>query len=676
MNANTKSHFIFQMTKQVLVLIIVALISQHANASSYITFNDGHLLVFPDSCISSITTNNGVVTFTDRNGGKYSYSLDVISSIDNQLTKNLPMITSYKFDDKYNYQLVSDAIGIIGDDEINIEVSGIGKRLTASFDLSATDARVYVDGIQQVSAESRMRFENSKKYTAGYPGDMILTLKEDRYAMIPFGRDYNVIADFLTDHSTSVPRIDINTVGGVNITSKVDYVDAEIIIDGAGVFPSMTDSVKIRGRGNTSWSPNPAAKNPYRLKFARKVKPLGLTKGKNWVLLANNQYGSMMTNAIGMKAASLIGTPAANHIIPVDLYINGTYKGNYNFTEKVGFSNNSIDLDDESVATLLELDTYYDEAEGQKFKSNPYNIPVNIKYPEFNEDSTSLTLNLIQSRFNYFTSAVNQGSDLADVVDISCLARYMMVNELILNKEIFHPKSTYCYYENLLDDDSKLIFGPEWDLDWAFGYNGTASSYFNKRIDYDYFNTQSSGAQYEFMKVLGQNEKVSRRMYELWRVFIKDDLDELCEFCLDYYDYAKPSLEKSITAYADGTDYEQQSKKAVNWLRQRATLIYNKMVQIHRPVGDVNDDGVVSIADVTSLIDCLLSGQDNISDLSISDVDNDGIVSIKDITALIDYLLGSSSKVSSIRVSPQEELHMNLSNTDLEYAQSALVENE
>ena len=100
------------------------------------------------------------------------------------------------------------------------------------------------------------------------------------------------------------------------------------------------------------------------------------------------------------------------------------------------------------------------------------------------------------------------------------------------------------------------------------------------------------------------------------------------------------------------------------------------MVQIHRPVGDVNDDGVVSIADVTSLIDCLLSGQDNISDLSISDVDNDGIVSIKDITALIDYLLGSSSKVSSIRVSPQEELHMNLSNTDLEYAQSALVENE
>ena len=671
MNTITKSHFIFQMTKQVLVLVVVALMSQHAYASNYITFNDGHLLVFPDTCISSIITSNGIVTLTDCNGGKYSYSLDKISSIDSQLTKELPMFKSYVFDSKFNYQVVNEAVGVIAGNVINIEVSGIGKRLTPSFVLSDTAARAYVDGVEQVSAESRMRFENSKKYTVGYPGDMILTLMEDGYAMMPFGRVYIVFVDFLTDHSTSVPRIDINTVDGVNITSKVDYVDAEIIIDGAGVFPSMNDSVKIRGRGNTSWSSNPAAKNPYRLKFKSKVKPLGLAKGKNWVLLANNQYGSMMTNAIGMKAASLIGTPAANHIIPVDLYINGTYKGNYNFTEKVGLAKNSVDLDDETVAALLELDTYYDEADGQKFRSNPYSIPVNVKSPEFNEDSTLLTLNLIQSRFNDFTSAVSLGSDLADVVDISCLARYMMVNELILNKEIYHPKSTYCYYENLLDDESKLIFGPEWDLDWAFGYNGTALSYFNNRADYDFFNTHSSGAQYEFMRTLGQNEKVSRRMYELWKVFIKDDLDELCEFCLDYYNYAKPSLEKSITAYPDGTDYEQQSEKAVNWLRQRANLIYNRMVQTHRPVGDVNDDGVVSIADVTSLIDYLLSGQENISDLSIADVDNDGVVSIKDITAMIDFLLGGSSKVSSILVDPQGELRLNLSSTDLEHALSA-----
>ena len=53
-----------------------------------------------------------------------------------------------------------------------------------------------------------------------------------------------------------------------------------------------------------------------------------------------------------MKAACLVGTAGANHIVPVELYMNGEYRGSYNFTEKVGFSNNSIDLDDETGAAL------------------------------------------------------------------------------------------------------------------------------------------------------------------------------------------------------------------------------------------------------------------------------------------------------------------------------------
>lgn len=56
-------------------------------------------------------------------------------------------------------------------------------------------------------------------------------------------------------------------------------------------------------------------------------------------------------------------------------------------------------------------------------------------------------------------------------------------------------------------------------------------------------------------------------------------------------------------------------------------------------VGDVNDDGVVSIKDVTVLIDYLLSS--NLSGLILAhlDVNQDGIVSIKDVTTLIDLLL-------------------------------------
>ena len=58
--------------------------------------------------------------------------------------------------------------------------------------------------------------------------------------------------------------------------------------------------------------------------------------------------------------------------------------------------------------------------------------------------------------------------------------------------------------------------------------------------------------------------------------------------------------------------------------------------------GDVNMDGDVNIADVTALIDYLLSGNDSIIDIEATDCDLSDDVSIADVTTLIDYLLSGS----------------------------------
>ena len=55
--------------------------------------------------------------------------------------------------------------------------------------------------------------------------------------------------------------------------------------------------------------------------------------------------------------------------------------------------------------------------------------------------------------------------------------------------------------------------------------------------------------------------------------------------------------------------------------------------------GDVDKDGSVSIADVTSLIDMLLSGAEMTPE---ADCDKDGSMSIADVTTLIDYLLSGA----------------------------------
>ena len=59
-------------------------------------------------------------------------------------------------------------------------------------------------------------------------------------------------------------------------------------------------------------------------------------------------------------------------------------------------------------------------------------------------------------------------------------------------------------------------------------------------------------------------------------------------------------------------------------------------------LGDVNNDGVVRVDDVTALIDYLLGGSAEVLNLDNADCNNDGFVRIDDFTALIDYLLGGN----------------------------------
>ncbi len=60
------------------------------------------------------------------------------------------------------------------------------------------------------------------------------------------------------------------------------------------------------------------------------------------------------------------------------------------------------------------------------------------------------------------------------------------------------------------------------------------------------------------------------------------------------------------------------------------------VVQITAQPGDVNEDGTISVADVTALIDILLDGG---TPTPGCDFNGDGEVSVIDVTALIDYLL-------------------------------------
>ena len=135
-----------------------------------------------------------------------------------------------------------------------------------------------------------------------------------------------------------------------------------------------------------------------------------------------------MTNTVAMKVARLDGTAAANDMIPVELYMNGEYRGSYVFTQQVGLSNNSVDLEDDTNATLLELDSYYDET--YKFHDNYYTLPVNVKDPDFEEAPDPERFQLIQDDFNALSILIRSGVKGAfdDKLDPEMAARFFFVN--------------------------------------------------------------------------------------------------------------------------------------------------------------------------------------------------------------------------------------------------------
>ena len=66
------------------------------------------------------------------------------------------------------------------------------------------------------------------------------------------------------------------------------------------------------------------------------------------------------------------------------------------------------------------------------------------------------------------------------------------------------------------------------------------------------------------------------------------------------------------------------------------------VVIVYGDVGDVNGDGIIGIADVTTLIDYLLTRDESLIDMDAADVNSDGLVDIADVTSLIDYMLNGT----------------------------------
>ena len=262
---------------------------------------------------------------------------------------------------------------------------------------------------------------------------------------------------------TNLPTVVINTEGSQEIVSKEEELSSTVyIISEEGTNLLATTETGVRGRGNASWDQFP--KKPYRLKFKSKQSPLGAPAlAKKWTLISNYSDKSLMRNILAFEASRRIGQAYTPYCHPVDVIVNGEYRGCYQLCDQVEAAEGRVPAKD---GYLIEIDAYAWK-EVSAFWSWR-GTPVTIKHPD-EDDITDSQRQHIESFFNQMETAA-LGEDFTDpekgyrkYLDLESFLRNLLVGDFCGNTDLLW--SVYMYKDAT---DGKLYTGPTWDHDLSF----------------------------------------------------------------------------------------------------------------------------------------------------------------------------------------------------------------
>jgi len=269
----------------------------------------------------------------------------------------------------------------------------------------------------------------------------------------------------IPDTLKSLPCVYIETPNHAEVASKEIWVEPSTIKitgDGGEVLFEQ-DSLKIRGRGNSTWVW--FDKKPYYIKLSHKADLLGTGKSRKWVLSANWMDRTLLRHHVAFEAArrtSLDWTPSGRF---VELYLNGEHLGNYWLGEKINVEGSkftadylySFDTSDKSEEDFISYGTY-------RAFIRSWGTPVEVKYPDRDDylpGAFATVLSQASSTLDAMTDAIAAGK-YADVIDVDSFCDWYLVHELCYNQEPNHPKSCFFHWKN-----GKMYAGPVWDFDWG-----------------------------------------------------------------------------------------------------------------------------------------------------------------------------------------------------------------
>lgn len=295
---------------------------------------------------------------------------------------------------------------------------------------------------------------------------------------------------FASGPSGTLPVIYINIEDGAEVVTKEPYLNAVYWLEpngaeGVEALGSSSEplALKIKGRGNYTFTG--FDKKPYRLKLDKKAALCGMKKSKHFGLLAHaDDNQGFLRNAVGFKVAQMVGLPWTPDMAPVEVVVNGTYRGLYFATELIRIDKDRVNIqawEEEDAdgnplskwvegGTLVELDNYDEEAQIKIDNPNAPE-PMRITYDKSVDPGFEPAgyVDWLKSSFASLNDLILNGdrdsNELWAKVDIDDLARYILVQEYLDNYESFHGS---CYMHRDFGENQKWHFSPVWDFGSAF----------------------------------------------------------------------------------------------------------------------------------------------------------------------------------------------------------------
>ena len=309
------------------------------------------------------------------------------------------------------------------------------------------------------------------------------------------------------------------------IESDTDYYDIQrdyVTVDFALTGKDYKDSQLYDGEAEIKLRGNSTAgldKRPFKVKLAKKTDVFGMGENKHWVLLANAIDVSLVRNMLLQELAGNLGLDYMESKF-VSLMYNGEYYGVYELSEHVRVDETRIniydweealedsvtDLPEQMGGVLMEMDFYALGGEEPPNLLTAYSLPIYINTPEDTKDLKPLVAYMdeyvqameyalhstdffyengdahyavedqgwfdwerfqrvnVSYREDAFYSDKYDGWHYTQFVDLNSAINNMLVCEFSLNWDSM--KNSFFMYK---DVDGKIIFGPTWDFDWAWG---------------------------------------------------------------------------------------------------------------------------------------------------------------------------------------------------------------